>query len=130
MNDTAKNQEAIEQETFTGDEVLAAIQQFLSYGEVSLNGKGHLGYYSGGGWPARVLRFHLEQLQIKPKKAGYCSCGQKYKSPEEEKSNRCDSCSLLSMCSCCDTVADLDEHGVCESCIEPFPADPYPPSGD
>ena len=51
-------------ETFSDSEVEQAVEQFLEFGE-SEKGHAHHGYYSGGGWAARCLRFHLEQLQVK-----------------------------------------------------------------
>lgn len=52
-------------ETFTKQEVITAIQQWLEAGEVECNrtnGK-KWGYFSGGGLAARTLRYHLETLQ-------------------------------------------------------------------
>lgn len=55
-------------ETFTTYDVVSAIEEFLAYGEKTCDPNkpdgtpGHRGYYSGSGWPARVLRYHAEQL--------------------------------------------------------------------
>ena len=49
-------------ETFNHDQVVAAIEAFLKYGKDSY-GKCHEGYFSGGGWAARALRFHFKSLQ-------------------------------------------------------------------
>ena len=55
-------------ETFTEAEIVRALGEYLAWGEHSVvpNGRaigyGHRGYYSGDGWPARVLRYHLAQL--------------------------------------------------------------------
>jgi hypothetical protein len=48
-------------ETFAKWEVIAAIEQFLEYGEEQFQ-KSHDGYFSGQGWAARCLRSHKEQL--------------------------------------------------------------------
>ena len=50
-------------ETFRRDQVICAIDQFLEYGEQEYN-KSHKGYFSGPGWAARALRWHLEQLKL------------------------------------------------------------------
>ena len=52
-------------ETFTKDNIQAAIEQFLDFGEKSFNVMpgGHFGYFAGCGWAARCLRYHLEQLK-------------------------------------------------------------------
>jgi hypothetical protein len=56
-------------EVFTNDETIIAIEQFLEYGEQKFcidNDKivkGHGGYFSGGGWAARCLKYHLEELK-------------------------------------------------------------------
>lgn len=56
-------------EQFNQTQVQAAIEQFLEYGEDSFapekepKERGHRGYFSGGGWAARALRFHLAQLK-------------------------------------------------------------------
>ncbi len=53
-------------ETFEDWEVDQAIKQFLEYGEETLNNaKGQKGYFSGNGWAARVLRYHLKQRELK-----------------------------------------------------------------
>jgi hypothetical protein len=49
-------------ETFSDWEVEQAVRQFLEFG-VQTFGTAHKGYYAGGGWAARCLRFHLEQLK-------------------------------------------------------------------
>jgi hypothetical protein len=48
-------------ETFTAEEVQQAIRSFLIYGEDQY-GKSHRGYFSGQGFAARALRFHLDRL--------------------------------------------------------------------
>lgn len=48
-------------ETFTQEEVKQAIRSFLSYGEEQY-GKSQQGYFSGPGFAARALRFHLDRL--------------------------------------------------------------------
>ena len=56
-------------EIFTPAEVESAVRRFLEFGEESyVPGNrpfksGHHGYYSGSGWAARVLRYHLQQLR-------------------------------------------------------------------
>ena len=50
-------------EVFDQDAITKAIKDFLEYGEKSFRGVGHQGYFSGGGFAARVLRYHLEQLR-------------------------------------------------------------------
>lgn len=49
-------------ETFSNNEVICALEQFLEYGE-SQYGKSQQGYFSGSGFAARCLRFHLEELK-------------------------------------------------------------------
>lgn len=49
-------------EKFTNLEIEHAIEQWLGFGEEAL-GKCQQGYFSGNGWAARVLRFHLEQIR-------------------------------------------------------------------
>ena len=49
-------------ETFTTQEVQYAISYFLEYGEMQF-GKSQCGYFSGDGWAARALRFHLGRLK-------------------------------------------------------------------
>jgi|GEM_PF-3909626 len=51
-----------QRETFSPRQVQCAIEQFLGYGEEQFL-KSQQGYYSGGGWAARCLRFHLEELK-------------------------------------------------------------------
>ena len=55
-------------EVFSPLEVEQAVRQFLEYGEQQF-GISQKGYYSGSGWAARRLGFHLEQL-TRPKAAG------------------------------------------------------------
>lgn len=57
-------------ERFTSDQVIAAIEDFLEYGESSFvetkvtpDSLGHCGYLSKGGWAACCLRFHLTELK-------------------------------------------------------------------
>ena len=64
----------LQQETFTDAQIAIALGQILDYGEESFCGKEHVpfvgvgagiqqhGYFSGGGWAARALRFHLSRL--------------------------------------------------------------------
>lgn len=52
------------EETFTDSQVIAAIREFLKYGEQEFN-KSHSGYFSGDGWAARCLRFHMGKLEAK-----------------------------------------------------------------
>lgn len=49
-------------EQFSHSDVSWAIQQFLQWGENEY-GKSQQGYFSGDGWAARVLRYHLVQLR-------------------------------------------------------------------
>jgi hypothetical protein len=55
-------------EVFTDEQIKIAIHQWLQYGENSvvlnreLDEPGHRGYFSGGGWAARALRFHFEHF--------------------------------------------------------------------
>jgi hypothetical protein len=51
-------------ETFHKHEIEKVIKDFLVFGEDQF-GKGHHGYFSGHGFAARCLRYHLEQLKIK-----------------------------------------------------------------
>jgi hypothetical protein len=58
-----------QQETFTDNEIITAIKQWLEHGEKCFvknkplgDERGHAGYFSGDGWAARCLRFHLDQL--------------------------------------------------------------------
>lgn len=48
-------------ETFTPEEVQQAIRSFIAYGEDQY-GKSQQGYFSGNGFAARALRFHLDRL--------------------------------------------------------------------
>lgn len=48
-------------ETFDNIQIAIAVGQFLEYGE-SEYGKSQSGYFSGGGWAARCLRYHQKQL--------------------------------------------------------------------
>ena len=53
------------EESFTDEQVNEAIKAFLEYGAESFVGdgemnKGHRGYYSGAGWSARCLAYHLK----------------------------------------------------------------------
>lgn len=51
-------------ETFSQTQVMMSIKQFLEYGEdTCFEEMGHRGYYSGHGWAARCLRFHLRKLE-------------------------------------------------------------------
>lgn len=59
-------------ESFSEEQVITAIKQFLQYGEDGYRssmivsppgGNCHLGYYSGNGFAARALRYHLQQLE-------------------------------------------------------------------
>ena len=50
-------------EQFTQDQVGDAIASWLAYGEESNRPGGHGGYFSGGGWAARCLRYHLRNRQ-------------------------------------------------------------------
>lgn len=50
------------QETFDKGCIEQAIKDFLGMGEDS-EGIAHRGYFSGSGWAARCLRYHLAQLQ-------------------------------------------------------------------
>lgn len=71
QNDQGEALEKNSPETFNESQIETAIMQFLAYGEESfvpeteLRNKGHYGYFSGSGWAARCLRFHLTQLQTK-----------------------------------------------------------------
>lgn len=58
------------EEKFSDDQINDAIQQFLEYGQASFVGngemnKGHRGYYSGAGWAARCLAYHLRTRKEK-----------------------------------------------------------------
>ncbi len=51
------------EETFTPPQVALALRDFLSYGEESFERSGgHKGYFSGDGYAARCLRWHLRTL--------------------------------------------------------------------
>lgn len=50
------------EETFTNDHIISAIKSFLQYGENQF-GKSQQGYFSGSGFGARALRFHLKKLE-------------------------------------------------------------------
>lgn len=50
------------EEKFTKDQTIAAVESFLEYGEKEY-GKSQQGYFSGRGWAARCLRFHLKSLK-------------------------------------------------------------------
>lgn len=56
------------EETFTYEEQKEAISHFINYGECSYvpnkpdNVPGHCGQFSGRGWAARCLRYHLEHF--------------------------------------------------------------------
>jgi hypothetical protein len=56
------NAQQTPRETFDSWQVQCAIEQFLQYGEEQFL-KSQQGYYSGYGWAARCLRFHLEELK-------------------------------------------------------------------
>jgi hypothetical protein len=49
-------------ETFSSVQVKLSIEQFLQYGEEQFL-KSQRGYFSGNGWAARCLRFHLQELK-------------------------------------------------------------------
>ena len=53
---------AADRETFDAAEVEKAIEQFIEWGEREYQ-KSQLGYFSGGGWAARCLRYHLEEIK-------------------------------------------------------------------
>ena len=48
-------------EAFSPEQVQCAIRQWLDYGEQEFQKSQH-GYFSGGGWAARCLRYHLKEL--------------------------------------------------------------------
>ena len=52
-------------EAFSPEQVQCAIQFFLNYGEQEFK-KSQQGYYSGDGWAARCLRYHLQELKSAP----------------------------------------------------------------
>jgi hypothetical protein len=49
-------------EAFTHRQVIQAIESWLEVGEEGYE-QWHHGYFSGHGWAARCLRWHLEQLK-------------------------------------------------------------------
>ena len=54
-----------EDETFTDDQVIQCIEEWLAVGEracVESRGEKY-GCFQGNGWYARCLRWHLEQLE-------------------------------------------------------------------
>jgi hypothetical protein len=51
-----------EEETYDIFDKIKAIEEFLEYGEKTYE-VGHKGYFSGGGWAATVLRYHLKELE-------------------------------------------------------------------
>ena len=51
-------------ETFSDSQVEDAIKSFLEFGEQQYL-KSQQGYFSGPGWAARCLRFHLAQLKTR-----------------------------------------------------------------
>ena len=67
-------QSSAQQKTFTDAQITIALHQFLDYGEQSFCGNEHTnpgglgacrqqhGYFSGNGWAARALRYHLSRL--------------------------------------------------------------------
>lgn len=64
---------ATPEETFTDDQINQAIKQFLDYGEqtyvphaLAAHEAGHGGYFSGPGWAARCLRYHLQHREGNP----------------------------------------------------------------
>ena len=60
-----------DKEAFSDSEVAKAIKQFIDYAEETFNqhkttspsSPGHGGYFSGNGWAARCLKWHLKQLK-------------------------------------------------------------------
>ncbi len=52
----------MKEETFTSDEVRHSLRSFLDWGEKEF-GKAQKGYFSGGGFAARAVRWHLKQLE-------------------------------------------------------------------
>ena len=52
-----------DQETFTEDNIQKAIQNFLDFSDQMFEAGHQGGYFNGGGWAARVLRYHLRQLK-------------------------------------------------------------------
>ena len=49
-------------ETFTNEQVKDAIRQWLRWGEDAYKAGHQQGYFSGDGWGARCLKFHLRRL--------------------------------------------------------------------
>lgn len=47
---------------YTKEQVISAVKSFVEFGEQSY-GNCHKGYFSGSGFAAVVLRYHLEQLK-------------------------------------------------------------------
>jgi hypothetical protein len=52
------------EEQFTEDQIHSVIRAWLEYGENSF-GRCQQGYFSGDGFGARCLRYHLKQLEAK-----------------------------------------------------------------
>lgn len=63
---TPDDKHSVEKEIFTHDDIIHALISWLKFGEDELD-KGHKGYFSGGGWAARVMRSHLDSL-MSPRK--------------------------------------------------------------
>ena len=61
MRETKQN-EIKTKETFSKDQIEHAVKLFLDFGETSFN-QCHKGYFSGDGFAARALRFHLSELK-------------------------------------------------------------------
>ena len=57
-------------EEFTESNVKKSIESFLEYGEDEF-GNSHGGYFSGDGWAARVLKWHLNQLKFENSKGNH-----------------------------------------------------------
>jgi hypothetical protein len=71
------------QETFDKDQVTQTIEDWLDFGETS-EGAAHMGYYSGAGFAARCLRWHLIQVQAgKDWKAAFEKLEAKYRDERE-----------------------------------------------
>ena len=62
IREGAMEKEEVGPESFSQDEVIAAIRSFIEHGEVNY-GKCHQGYLSNSGFAARVLKYHLKQLE-------------------------------------------------------------------
>lgn len=66
-------------------EVADAIKEFLDYGEKTfvpnkpIGAIGHAGYFSGDGWPAKILRIHAEELLEIDRKANEAAKEEKRK---------------------------------------------------